>query len=400
MKLKKLFLTLLTLSLLPAVVFAQVQRLTPPTFGWTPYTDNGGTTSDNLSLGTTWQARGFMLSDARTLNTVRIYCSAKTGTPLAADIHVMLYPSNTTGGGPGATATEDRTLAVDPVCPGWIETTGFSTALTARTQYYIVIKNTHGTPASNYVTIVRIQQQTDEYLSGYGGNGSSWGWNWRQTTDSGTTWAGGNSSGDWAGIRLGFSDSSYAGLPLFEMNEDAAEASGTKELGVKFVVPADGPGLRVRAVSMINNWNGTPPTQFRYRLYTGASATPTLLGTTGVIEDENITQNAGNWIPAYFSAAQLIPAGTTVRLVAGTPSGGSAGNAWTINRFKGDTDANSLPLYSYANSLTTTADGTTFTETAGTLVPFALILDTLDPYDIAAAGGGTSNTSTFNQSLN
>lgn len=387
----RLVLLVLT-TIVPQIALAQAaQNLFPVTFGIYGRPENGGTNTETVNSAASLNARGFMLSDAKTISSVRLYCASKTGTPASTDIHVMLMASDTDGF-PVASATEDRTLTTTPSCPGWIDATGFSTALSPHTQYWIVTSNSHGTPGSNYLTLNRISMEAMFSFGSAGIGGSAWGWNKAFSSDSGVTYAAGNSSGTWSGMRICFSDGTCAGFPAQDRTKEATEAYGTREVGAYFVVPSDGPSLRVRGVSMTVSWIGTAPTGgFHYRIRTGS--TPGSATSTQTVARANAITAGSTVHPAYFSSPVVLAPGDVVRLtVHAVSDGGSSGNAWQVNRYAVDTDASSQALIPYSARMTS-YNGSAWTEDSGKVIPFTLLLDSNDPYDVAAGAGRRINFS-------
>lgn len=374
--------------LLAFVTVAQAQQNQwPVSLGWQPnYVEHGGSQDDTYNTNTDYRAWGFNLSTGKTLNEVRFYCVSKTGTP---DMRAALYAANTSDGAPN-TSIEEK--ALNPTCPGWNDWTGFTTAITASAQYYIVVRNAAGTPGSNYAVLRRIPKMDYAVLGGSrGGLGAGWGWNTRTSSDSGSTWSAGNGSGGHAGMRLKFATSGYAGIPISSVQKDSTnEVYGTREAGAYFVIPSTWPTLKIIGISMPMSWSGTPPTQLRYRLYTGAS--PSLQATTQLADDEQLQQDM--WVPLYFSSALTLTANQTVRIVAGTPSGGSAGNAYNVEGYTWDTDSNSRTLVPLSMQ-GTYYNGTSWAESGANVYPFVLLLDNAGEYSVSASGGliGHNNVS-------
>jgi hypothetical protein len=369
----------------PFVAFAQ-QAQVPFTIGFQPnYIEHGGSLDDSLNAGTTRNAYGFMLSAGKTLSEVRFYCASKTGTVASTDIHVALYDANTSTGAPNS-SLEDKTLAATPTCPGWNDWTGFTTALTAHTQYFLVLRNANGTPASNFAVIRRIPKVDYSTAGGSrGGIGAGWGWNWRQSTDSGSSWSAGNGSGGHAGWRLKFNDSTYAGMPIsLEAKDSTNEVYSSREVGAYVTIPSTWPSLRVAGISMAINGTGTAPTNIRYGLWSGTSS-PSNVAYTQTAPSASLQNDM--WVPLYFSSVQTLSPNTTYRFTVGTSGGGSAGNSWNVMNYTWDSDSNSQTLkpiglqQSYYN-------GTSWAEDSTLVPPFQLILDTGASGAFTVSGGG------------
>lgn len=395
----KYFFALLFMFLAAPVFAAPVQQQSGvAVFGFLAGSgiESGGTETQNFNSGTTWRARGLNLSEGKTINEVRVYCSGKTGTPADTDIHLKLRTSSTSGG-PTNSDTEDRTLTATPSCPGWIEATGYSTALTASTQYYIVINNSHGTPASNYVTLAAVRRITYHSLGGgvAGDRAGFSGWSLATSSDSGATWASGNSIGGAAGMRIGFSDGTFAGLPISAQNKDSTnQIYDTREAGVYFTTPSTYPTMNVAGISFSINWSGTKPANLRYRLYAGTS----LVATTQTANDEDIV--ADGWVPLYFSSIQTLSPNTLYRVVAGAVTGGSSGNAYNLNGYTWDSDADSTAMLPYGLR-GTYYNGSSWAESSTQVYPFAVLLDTgsTGPFTTSGGSAGPKNLNNMKGSM-
>lgn len=98
----------------------------------------GGTVAAGQSLNAAdnRQAYGFIPKSARTLNKARIFLSTVTGSPIASDIQLGLYSDSS--GVPGSLIESQPCTAV-PVVNTWNEWAGFTTALTAYSQYWLAL---------------------------------------------------------------------------------------------------------------------------------------------------------------------------------------------------------------------------------------------------------------------
>lgn len=330
-----------------------------------------------LSASATWLAYGFQ-ARGKTLNSVRAFLSATAGSLIAADVTCSLYSDS--GGAPNASIEGPKSCGSAPSGSAWYDWTGFTTALTGGTQYWLVFKNANGTPGTNFPTF-RLITTMNSLLGGSAVHGDV-----RKTsTDSGSTWAG-TSNTQIAGFRLGFSDSTYGGLPLsnYAISPSGVGVYSARELGSMFTTPANA-SLKVIGIGAVfNAKTGTPTGNARFRLYTGAS--PSLLATTdSLINASNIT--GVTVLAGYFSAVQTISASTIVRAVLGETTQSDASTArFNLNAFTVDTDAASLALMPFGSFQQTYFDGSTWGETSSALVPIWLLLD--DGAGEFASGGG------------
>lgn len=361
-----------------------------------------GQTTLGLNAAATWLAMSFVVDQAKTLNTVRLYLNTLTGSPATSECTCDLYSDN--GGVPNVSIDGPKSAGA-LTAGAWTTWSGFTTALTAGTQYWLVFKNTNATPASNFPTWRFITGTGSGRLAMPLGAGSTYqsaaplyGWCKVHTTNSGTAWATGAASGV-GGMRLGFSDSTYDGLPIESLtapNGGAAgdRATGKQEAGVVFNVPAN-MIFNCRGAWMIARQVATPG-NLVFKLYQGT----TLLASAYAIPVANVTTaNSGDGYTAFFSSAQrLSSANNPYRL---TMSDSNTADASTVgynsNLYTWDSDANSLALKPMDGSLqeTVTLDGTlsppTFTDTNTSLFPFALLGDTSGEFTSTGGGGPVGN---------
>ena len=210
--------------------------------------------SQGLTTSAIRAAFGFRPVASKTLDSVRVYFSVYTGTLAGSDLECALYSDSS--GSPGS-SIEARTGSATPAV-GVYDFTGFTTALTADTQYWLVFRNTHASPGSNTVTIRA--GGTDSGPLGYGSVSSVLGSVWKTSTDSGSSWSAGNRNT--CGFRLKYSDSSYGGLMV--TNQVAASSMSTtyrqygkRAVGAKFTTPASA-RWSVRFAGLAMNKIGSP----------------------------------------------------------------------------------------------------------------------------------------------
>ncbi len=321
----------------------------------------------------TWLAYGWNPSESKTLSAVKVFASAVGGTltSLACDIY-----SDTAGTGPNASLASSTTVTALPTGAAWVEFTGFSLALTAGTQYWIVLRNPTATPGTNFPTYRFGGVNSAWSPGGSESQNGLWGSACaRSSTNSGTAWANAAKSGSW-GWRVQYSDGTYDGMPLSNFSSlSAANMSfGKQAVGNQFVVPPN-VVLNIRGASMAFVTSGTPGAA-SFKLYNGS----TLLATSASIPRANMT--AAFMFTAMFPSTVVVQPGTTLNLVvcdATTADASGTGyiqNVWTV-----DNDANSFALMPFEGTLakvvTTdyTAGSPSFSTDQTSVVPFALILD-------------------------
>lgn len=334
-------------------------------FWGNPMIHNPGSYGTALNAAATWVGIGFTATASKTLNKVKIYCTSN-GAPVAADYRLEVYSSATGNAMPNAslaTATAPASVANGVL----IEWTGLSLALTQNTHYYLVTKNLNGTPATNFYTpagsvaVIPIQNLVGDYANG-------WGWNTVRTTNSGGTWNA-NSQAP-SGIRLEFSDGSFAGFPLVP-GTTTQQVYSTRESGAYFTSPDV--DLVVVGVSMPLSRSGTPTGAVRYRIYQDINpSTRTLLGTTG---SPPAFPTGGTHCTLFFPTPILLPAALPTRVVLSeTANADASTNRYQHLTYSVENDADSIALCGNFKGTLSTDGGSTFAETDTVLVPFALIL--------------------------
>ena len=335
-----------------------------------------------LSAANTWLAYSYVSPIAQTLNTVRAYISAIAAVPLAADADCELW-SSTAAGIPNAAIETVTASDADPAV-GWIQYSGFTTALSAGTQYWLIFKNLNALPATNNWTY-RFAGNNGE-LRGLFGVGSATtaaatGLK-MHSTDAGSTWTSLLMSG--AFMRLGFSGGGFDGAPF----ENVATATGvsqgiysTRELGTYFTLPTNAK-LNVRGVGItIGTETGTPTGNFRLRLYRDT----TLLATSQESWGPTTISSVGRFIEGTFSSVQALNGGDIIRVVGSeTTQSDTSGNRYNLHEHSVENSADSAALIPMG-AKRTYFDGTSWTEDATRIIPVVLVLDT--GAEFAAAGG-------------
>lgn len=332
-----------------------------------PSDETGGTVAQNLSTAAAWTGFSF-IAEGLTLTEARVYVSAVTGTLPATNLTCSLEAG--AAGVPDGSSIE--TVADNGggnVAVGWRGFT-FNTALTAGKQYWLVFKNTHGTPASNYATIRTTLTVPYVFVHGparYGG------WLRKTTTDSGTNW-GSPGSGT---FRIRYGTDQYRGIPAQDMAISASTESvySAREIGTVFTAPSD-VRLRVRGIVLLLGADANTPTgNVRGRLYsaTGFPGTaPTLLATSAYFQPR---ESPGAFFQHFiFDSVQVLTAGQRYLATLGeTTQSDTSTNRYTVRIVSWDTDANSLALIPHALRLGY-YDGSSWTESERS-VPSALILE-------------------------
>ena len=346
---------------------------------------NPSPASFNTSAAASWWALSFVADSARTLSTARLYVSNVTGTLGASDVTCDLYDSTGTGGAPGSSIETGKLPSAAITAAGWYSFTGFTTALTAGQQYWLVVKNVNGTPASNFPQMRMIDSLVNGTLLGSSLNRQQWANG--TSTNSGTTWSLGSTGNT---LRVGYADGSFDGLCA---NAVAAAGVGdgvysARESGVKFTTPPNGV-LKVLGLAMfVSAETGTPTGSPRLGLWSGAS--PSLLAYTNTIPATAV--GGSQWLYSYFSSVQTLQPGTAVRVTLGeTTQSDASTNRYNNREFIWDSDSNSLALLPWEGTCVKTYfDGTNWTDTSGSIFAHALLLDTSGEFGPGTGGSSGS----------
>lgn len=333
-----------------------------PHLGFLPNAPGNGISTLALDAANKWIAFSFV-GNGKTLSVVRLFTSALTGTLTAAQLTCDIY-SSTSAGLPNASVNGPTNCDAVP-SSGW-NSWSPAFATTAGTLYWVVIKNTHGTPASNNVTFRYGANQTGPASLQAG----QWGWNKCHTTD-GSTW--GTVVLGTVGVQLDWSDATYDGAPISNMATGGAAEGvfGTAEAGNYFVVT--GATINVRyGVAFIRNVTGTPSNALRMRIYSGSSTTPTLVATSqsGPVQG----QTGIGYFYFRFASVVALAAGAH-RVVIGTTGADANTNRYNSTIFSIQNLASSKSLMPLGMKRTYSSDGTTFTNTDTEIVPIGLVLE-------------------------
>jgi hypothetical protein len=353
-----------------------------------PNETSANSSSRALNAAATWQAFSF-IAQGKTLSQVRLYQSSRTGLPNAADITLSLC-ANTTAGIPDATAIETRAATSIPATAGALNFTGFTTALTDGTQYWIVVKNLNATPATNFVTLqfsATQALQTGRYSSIF----TARGWHAVATLNSGVAWAT-SGSARVGGPLIRYSDGTNDGAP---MSASSAATSGTpiygtRAVGCKFSGLISGITYNIKTVTFVVGKTGSPTSPLRCMIYDSSGS---LIGTSASISASQIATNSTTMFE--FETAIACPASNAPYRVVLDQTGGDVSNHYRFaNHFSLDTSAEVLELgpmngtWCHTSTLDDTAGTISWTDAINTWPPCTIALDSENPFTVS--GGGSS----------
>lgn len=342
------------------------QNRNAQSLGWFPtYT---GMTTSAVNAAATWLAFSFVPDGARQLSSIRAYVSAVTGTLGGSDITCDLYDSGGSNGAPGSAIESGKVPTATINAAGFYDFNGFSAVLLPNQEYWAVFKNVNGDLASNFATF---RMNSNGHPVTFGTNVNRQGWFKATTTNSGVAWSTG---GPVAGIRVDYSDGTCDGYALANATT-AGSGDGvysTREAGVKFTSPAV--GLLVAGIAMqVTSKTGSPTGSPRFGMWVGEA--PVNLGYTRNLRTTTIT--ATQWATSYFANSILVPASSVLRVTLGESTQSDAvTDRWNMFEHTWDTDANSLGILPFDGTLQKTYyDGSAWSDTAGRLYGFGLLLD-------------------------
>lgn len=344
-------------------------------------------TALNLNASTTRVAMMIVPLLGGTLSKVRIWVSSVTGTIGSSDLTCELYDNS--AGAPGSLLQSSSTVTAAPTGASWVEFTGFSTALTIGTEYWFVLKNNNGTPASNFVVNTAFSNFPGFATSSNPAFGQ---YLYFTSTDSGSSWT---RTTRLPQIVLDYGSSNVEGFPFQTVSTSAGQIYSSREYGLRFVSPSNAT-MNIIGIGSLVLKTASPTGNLRYRLYTGSSTTPTLQGTTVTAAPGEIN-GSREPKPLYFSTPISITAGTTVRIVVSeTTQSDTSSNRYTLEEFTlSSTDTGILvPYTTQPQSTLSTDGGANFTDTDNRLPAIWPILDAQTPFS-SSGGGGTGGSFTF-----
>lgn len=339
-----------------------------------PLQNNGYVSTVNVSLNATatWHAHSFYVKNATTLQNVRLVLQ-NTNTIAIGDVRVDIY-SDTGAGVPNASLA-NTTNAVAVTALAFYDFT-FNVALSAATQYWIVVRNLNASPATNILTWRAMGNAVGVVHSTIQSTTPFYGFGRRNSTDGGATWTTVSASSCGPLFRLDFSDGTSAGCPVSNSATDTTNTVfSTREVGMVFTTPQN-VRLAVSGVYCTPGIAGTPTGDLRYRIYKGT----TLVATTTAIPKAtvtNLTSIAGQ-VAGFFTSPVILDPNTVYRVTMGetTQSDTSTNNYRMLQMAAWDNNATSLALKPWNGTASLTYfNGSTWTDTASSYCPMNLLMD-------------------------
>jgi hypothetical protein len=345
-------------------------------------------TALNTAANAGWLAYGFNSRKSGTVNKITVRVSAVNGTLDGNDLTCEIYSQKaTTPFTVGTSLASSATVTATPTGAAYVEFTGFSQAVVAGTQYYIVLKNAAAAPTTDYPTYLYGVAGTS--LNTLVGSLAAWGSNVLTSTDSGTNWTNAQ-LGVTPNYRIEYSDGSFEGFAFSAIGIDTTNSIySAREAGAKFTTPVSAKFVLAGLAFGVAK-SGTPTGDVRFRLYEGV----TLIATTGTMPLGNLT--ATGTIPLYFATPQTLKPNTVYRVVVSeTTQADTSSNRYQIGFTTIQDDANTKALVPLGMVQTYTSDATAnpvvFTDTDTKLPLVTLIISNLVPiYSVTPGYGGAS----------
>jgi hypothetical protein len=321
----------------------------------------------------------FTAQAATSLSAFRFYVASGlvgTGGTLTCKLYADVANAPNLGGGALDTLTVGSLSGL-----AWVNATGGTYSLTRGTRYWAVIFNADGTPASNYCSI--------GYLSSLLGSEPTVNDQSAYSTNSGSTWSYGGCS-----ARFSFADGNYLGIPVSGTTvlTGTGAVYGTLAAGTRFTLSSNENPI-IAGISGIWSVGGSPAGNLLFNLYDSSHA---LLASTFPVPASTAKIQTSTWTQQLFNPATISGGASTVTLAGGqtytVAYADSAGNSDSTSAqyrpyyLAFDSDTNSLALIPWSMQLDQ-YNGTSWTQTAGQLVPFALLPATGNEF---ASGGSTT----------
>lgn len=383
---KKLTAFLALLLLIPQLCWAVPGQPGGIEIGWLPANVSAGNTKElSLAAGARWEAYSFILSEAKTLNTVRWFIDYIGGAPATGDIRIDVYSD--TANAPNATLANSTTTTGSFTADSWVSQTGYSLSLSAGVRYWLVVRNVDAAPTTNFVAIkVPVGSMQANFTQGSGDSAFTF----TESVASGASWGNDGGVGLFPMV-LGFSDGTYFGLPFAERlraqdNDATFSVYSTRERGTMITTPANGK-LIVKCLTFNVARTGSPTGSLRYRIYSGAS--PVLVDTTATLLAATLA-TSGN-IPLCFVTPVTLSPSTIYRFVISeTTQSDTSTNRINSTYFPTiDTDANSQTLKPFGSATAGTYyNGSTWADNTAEYVPFVMTLEKNGEFAVSGTNYG------------
>lgn len=379
----KKILVVLTILLLAAPVWAATWNQVTGGIAVGVTTNNSsGMATLALNAADTWLAMSFVADSTKTLSKIKMQISANNGTQSNITITATLYADTGAGIPDSGGSALDGPRSVTNQASGYIEWTGWTYEVTAGTQYWIVFKNTAASPGTDYPTM-KFGTANSLPLTQVG-NRTGWGWGKVGTVNAGGAWATAALAST-VGLRLEFSDGTFAGTPILNHAIGNAKAYGTNVVGAKFTTPST-VTLKIKGIGFMLRKTGSPTGNLSAKMYIGSGT-----AVSTAVVPAGITSTAALFV-LPFASVQTVNPSSVVRIVLKNSAADDTSNYYTVYEYTIPDNADSKALFPMGWQNTYTADDSgspSWTDT-DTLVPFMWVVLDSDAYFGTPAAGGAS----------
>jgi len=291
------------------------------------------------------------------------------GTIAGTEVVADLVASTSTYGEPDvATVIESKNLGPGVPSDGVKTWSGFTSTLTDEALYYVVLKNTNSTPASNL--FAKCQASPGSWQGdGHLGGGVGWsyydGSSWSPSEDGGALWT--------------WSDGETQGTAIV-LGRYQTKLHTSAEVGNLFTLPP-GVNVVVNGVSTKIQKVGTPTGTLQAKVYDGT----TLVMSSNRVPPEGVSTTDSSPIQLVFASPVTLQGGKSYRVVWLNTAADSASNCYQINGEFGSLDGTTaLALRPFFGTLKKTAWApSAWTETSTRVVSMYLFVQQFLP---ASAG--------------
>lgn len=335
------------------------------------------TTAVELNAANDWAAISFIAPSTEILYSVSRQISSITGTLGVSDLTCSLYSD--TAGEPGTKLQTSSIVAGEPAANDWLEFIGFTYTITQGTRYWLVFKNTNGSPATNYPTYKSFLGAASyaQYVNDE--NSALWGHASGISTDGGSTWTM-DVAGEVGTCLIKFGDGNILGLGVTAQSAglEAADAVyGARQVGAKFISPK-GPVLNVTAVTLPVLKHGSPTVNPMVKIYEH----DVLVASSFEVPSTNIPTDVLDYTYFMLRENLLVQPGTPLRVVLAEPTNSDANtDYYAIPHLEvrdSDPILDSKPMNGSLQHCEW--DGYIWTDTPTSIVPFGLALDITTPF--------------------
>jgi hypothetical protein len=297
------------------------------------------------SAAATWYTTGLMPWTSATLSNPEFYAASSTGSPTTSgDVTLWVCPD--VGGSPGTCPSPIATSSTiaSATAPGMIAFTGISVALTAYTQYWLVVTNSSSGGTKYFSWRYYTSVPPNMIAGGFTGQQV------KTSTNSGSTWTTSNNSVAAFRVQLG---SSYAGLPLVTSAVNAVtnqKLYSSHTWGPTFTMPPH-VSMNMKGCGFAYLTVGTPTGNLECQVWSDNGTTATLVATSNLVLSSAQVDTSVRFGALLFTTSVPLVGGTTYHIALINTAADSSSNYYNANMFTVDSDVNSLGILPFGGTL-------------------------------------------------